>query len=188
MRSIMTALFVTASVSFFSINQTSAQNDSLVPAQAPAPQAKACASDFAYDDFDFWLGSWNVYDQVAKQFAGTNTISKEENGCLITEHWVSQSGGTGTSMNYYDPVVKRWRQVWIASAGYLIDINGKMTDGSMVLEGNIHYFTNQRSYPFRGTWTPMEDGKVRQFFEQLDPDTGNWAIWFDGLYSPKTTE
>lgn len=38
---------------------------------------------------------------------------------------------------------------------------------------------------FRGTWTPNEDGSVRQFFVQQDTDGGVWKTWFDGLYIRK---
>ena len=40
--------------------------------------------------------------------------------------------------------------------------------------------------PFRGTWTPLEDGVVRQHFEQSGDDGATWTTWFDGYYHPKT--
>ena len=52
----------------------------------------------------------------------------------------------------------------------------------MVMEGSIHYYKAGKRQPFRGTWTPNADGSVRQLFEQQDPETGEWAVWFDGLY------
>jgi len=51
----------------------------------------------------------------------------------------------------------------------------------MVLTGSIDYFTDKR-YDFRGSWTPSDDGSVRQFFEQYDPDSQEWNTWFDGRY------
>jgi hypothetical protein len=32
-------------------------------------------------------------------------------------------------------------------------------------------------------WTPLADGRVRQFFEQSDDDGTNWTPWFEGFYS-----
>ena len=52
----------------------------------------------------------------------------------------------------------------------------------MVLEGEIRSFVQKSTSPFRGTWTPIEDGVVRQFFEIGDPSTGAFTPWFDGLY------
>jgi hypothetical protein len=39
-----------------------------------------------------------------------------------------------------------------------------------------------RQLCFRGRWTPNADGSVRQFFEQKDLESGEWTVWFDGLY------
>ena len=44
----------------------------------------------------------------------------------------------GMSMNYYDSLTEKWRQVWIAS-NYSIDIGGGLNEvGAMVLEGQLH--------------------------------------------------
>ena len=36
--------------------------------------------------------------------------------------------------------------------------------------------------PFRGRWTPLPDGRVRQYFEELTPDK-KWQPWFEGFYA-----
>lgn len=145
-----------------------------------------CESDGRFNDFDFWLGEWNVYsNDEARQFQGANSITKHHKNCLVMENWTNAQGGTGSSMNYYDPVEGRWRQLWVAG-GYSIDYSGGLDEsGQMVLTGKINYYKSGKSQPFRGTWTPNEDGSVRQFFEQQDPDTGKWSTWFDGSYIRK---
>ena len=46
--------------------------------------------------------------------------------------WTSIQGGTGSSMNYFDPVERQWRQLWVAG-GYSIDYTGGLNEtGSMV--------------------------------------------------------
>ena len=117
-----------------------------------------------------------------------NSITKQNKNCLIMENWTSVQGGTGHSMNYYDAVEDQWRQLWVAG-GYSIDYTGGLDEsGSMALSGKINYYKSGKSQAFRGTWTPNADGSVRQFFEQQDPETGKWAVWFDGLYVRKDTE
>jgi len=32
-----------------------------------------------------------------------------------------------------------------------------------------------------------QDGSVRQFFEQRDVESGQWTVWFDGLYIKKSS-
>ena len=86
-------------------------------------------------------------------------------------------------MNYYDNVTGRWRQLWVAT-NYSIDIEGGLNEsGAMVLVGELHNYRPAQSVPFRGTWTPQPDGDVRQLFEQQDPDSGEWSVWFDGRYT-----
>ena len=98
------------------------------------------------------------------------------------ENWTNLEGGTGSSMNYYDPVEDQWRQLWVAG-GYSIDYTGGLDEaGSMVFNGKINYYKSGKSQDFRGSWTANTDGSVRQFFEQRDPKTLEWVVWFDGLY------
>ena len=39
---------------------------------------------------------------------------------------------------------------------------------------------------FRGTWTLLEDGRVRQFFEQSADQGKSWQAWFEGFYKRKS--
>lgn len=148
--------------------------------QGPPP---GCGAMEQADDFDFWVGNWNVYDQNG-QFGGTNSIQKRSNGCLILEEWTSATGGDGTSMNYYDPTSESWRQVWMGSNNYINYEGGLTEDGEMVLEGEITYFgaNGSQSSPFRGRWTPNEDGTVTQHFQQYDAENDVWNDWFIGRY------
>ena len=50
-------------------------------AQAPSP----CAAPEARA-FDFWIGSWNVYN-VDGRFVGSNEIRPEEENCALIERW-----------------------------------------------------------------------------------------------------
>ena len=141
--------------------------------------AGAPCSASAYRTFDFWVGKWEVTDGGG-QLAGRNRISLEQEGCLLVERWNSAQNTTGMSMNFYEPLERQWRQVWV-SPGTEIDISGGLVDGSMILEGSIVYLEDQRSRRFRGTWTPLSDGRVRQFFEEAAED-GEWQPWFEGFY------
>lgn len=144
--------------------------------QQPAP----CTDDPEHAAFDFWLGEWDVFVGDGQR-AGTNRIEKAERGCLVIEHWTGAGGGTGTSMNFYDPARGLWRQVWVSSNGVLIEIEGGIRDGSMVLQGTLTDVAGEQT-PFRGTWTPLDDGAVRQHFEISEAGDGTWSTWFDGRY------
>lgn len=150
-----------------------------------AAQDSGCAGIEGNSDFDFWVGERRVTNNVNGQFAGTNSITREEGGCLLMERWQGASGGTGTSMNYFNPVTREWRQLWVSAGRYAIDIVGGLVGQSMVLEGSIYNFAGA-VWDFRGTWTPNQDGSVRQFFEQFNHDSGEWEPWFDGRYERRT--
>ena len=52
----------------------------------------------------------------------------------------------------------------------------------MRLEGTIEYVAQNRIEAFRGTWTVLEDGRVRQLFQEFNIGTNTWQTWFDGYY------
>lgn len=104
---------------------------------------------------------------------------------MLLESWKSIRGTSGTSINYYDPGRKKWYQHWVGDSGDIIHISGNLIDGSMVLTGVIYYIKENKRYDFRGKWTPLEDGRVRQFFEQADDSGENWSPWFEGFYTRK---
>jgi hypothetical protein len=131
--------------------------------------------------FDFWLGRWEVR-MPDGTLIGTNTITKRDGGCSIQERWEGAGGSTGTSVSFYLPSRKEWRQVWTGSGGTLFDITGTAGNGSMHMEGTIEYVETDRVVAFRGTWTEGADGRVRQRLEEFDLAAQTWVVWFDGFY------
>jgi len=157
---------------------------SVAQAQQASPPPNTCETDPAFKAFDFWVGEWTVKARTNGQHAGTNKISVVEGGCALREEWTNTQGGTGQSLNYYNPGTKKWRQIWVSAGagGYSIDYDGGFEDGAMKMEGTIYYYAQGTTAPFRGTWTPQADGSVRQFFEQYNSEAQEWQVWFDGLY------
>ncbi len=145
-------------------------------------QAFPCEHQDGFRDFDFWIGEWDVH-LANGTYAGTNVIESTERGCVITERWSGASGGTGMSINYFDQSSGEWVQVWNAAGGSQIVIRGGLKDDGMALEGYIHYVANGTTAPFRGLWTPLPDGRVRQYFEQSNDAGNTWTPWFEGFYS-----
>ncbi len=178
----MNKFILTATAAFFA-SCASAQTDEQSPEQ-PAQQARQnpCAAE-EYRAFDFWTGDWDVFNLEGKK-AGENSITIEEYGCLLVERWTGADGTSGQSYNFYDPGMKKFRQVWV-SIGATIDYAGGLNeDGEMVLEGDIVYHNGNTS-PFMGTWTLQEDGSVRQYFQQYNAKTEKWDDWFTGIYRKK---
>jgi hypothetical protein len=150
---------------------------------AAGPPASPCAKQ-SFREFDFWVGEWEVRTDDGK-IAGENRITSEENGCAIVEHWRSAAGGTGQSLNYFDPAANRWKQEWVG-VGVILHMEGGLRNGAMIMEGPLQYLGENRVTRLRGTWTPLADGRVRQLFEESVDDGKTWKPWFDGYYTRRS--
>jgi hypothetical protein len=164
------------------INSMEGRSDYDELVQKMSVQAYPCAHQQGFRDFDFWIGEWDVH-LANGTLAGSNIIQSIERGCALTEYWSSANGGTGMSINYLDKASGEWVQVWNAANGAQINIRGGLTGDGMLLEGYIHYVNNGTTAPFRGLWTQLPDGRVRQFFEQSNDDGKTWVSWFEAFYT-----
>lgn len=157
------------------------------PVTAEAASASPCELDGRFREFDLWVGDWIVRDGEGRVL-GENAITREQNGCVLLEQWRGTPGGTGMSINYLDKITDEWVQIWHAASGYQINIRGGLTGEGMLLRGTIHYISTGKTAPFRGLWTPLPDGRVRQFFEQSNDHGETWQRWFEGFYSRKSAD
>lgn len=141
----------------------------------------ACSSP-EHRAFDFWLGDWEVRTADGK-LAGTNRIETAQNGCVIHESYSTPRGYNGQSLNIYDTSRKVWHQTWVDTDGLLLQLEGGLRDGKMVMEG-AQKGADGKITKQRITWTPNKDGSVRQLWETID-EKGVKTVAFDGLYTKK---
>jgi hypothetical protein len=143
-----------------------------------------CAAE-AFRAFDFWLGEWEVRT-VDGRLAGHNRIESLHGGCVIVERWSGVSGMGGMSMNWLDGTTGEWVQLWLDASGGQAEIRGgPVEEGTgMQLAGRIHYLAEARTADFRGTWTVLPDGRLRQLFEESADGGKTWTTWFEGYYTP----
>jgi len=141
----------------------------------------ACCTD-NHRSFDFWLGSWEVYNPDGNQ-AGSNLIETVQDACVIRENWTSANGdNTGTSYNFYNAQKNRWEQLWIDNNGQSLHLTGGVQEGSMVLSSAETLNREGEKIVNKITWTPNKDGTVRQFWEVHKIKEDKWTVVFDGLY------
>ena len=153
-----------------------------ISASALAQDTPSPCSSPEFRAFDFWLGNWNVYGPKGN-LAGTNNITREFNGCVLHEHYNTDRGYSGESFNIYDAPRKVWHQTWVDSSGLLLVLEGGIQNGKMVLSGQTTG-TDDTITSHRITWTPNDDGSVRQFWESTNAN-GDWEVAFDGKYVRK---
>lgn len=144
---------------------------------APAP-----CEDPQHRAFDFWLGEWQVKTPDGK-LAGINRIEREYGGCVLHERYDTGRGYSGESVNIYDAGRKVWHQTWVDTSGTLLVLEGGLREGKMVLEGQT-VAAGKQVTKHRITWTPNQDGSVRQLWQSTDAQ-GNWETAFDGHYTRK---
>jgi hypothetical protein len=156
---------------------TMAWDESPEPAANTPP--KPCETD-QYRQFDFWVGEWTV--SQADKLAGYNRIERLHGGCVLAENWTSAKGQfTGSSLNIYDRANDKWHQTWVDASGTLLQLDGALVNGSMILSGATPAADGTGEVLQRITWTPNDDGSVRQHWESSS-DGDEWTTLFDGLY------
>jgi len=151
--------------------------------RAQVADCPCCTKDHVA--FDFWLGTWEV-TLANGAVAGTNTIVKEQDGCMLRENWRSANGqSTGTSLNFYNAYTSQWEQLWIDNSGNPLKLKGNRIDNQMILNSDLFKRADGKEYRNRITWTLNTNKTVRQLWEVLDINGALVTILFDGLYSRK---
>jgi len=146
---------------------------------------RPCVHDPRYREFDFWLGDWDVRPtgQPVVGPPSRNTITSDEDGCVLTEHWESPSGSKGRSFNIFDRSYGMWRQTWVDNVGGQHDYKGSLRDGNMVFVGDTPAPNGERGrIPTRLTFFRIGKDTVRQFSE-ISTDSGRtWQVSYDLTY------
>jgi len=150
-----------------------------VPVAAQQQRKPPCSQPEARQ-FDFWVGDWEVH--ANGKVVGHNHISRIQGNCTVFEEY-SAAGNAyeGKSFNYYDPADGLWHQVWVDNSGLRLSLSGRFGDGHMQMSGPRSNPEGEKVID-RITWTPNDDGSVRQLWETSKDDGTTWEVAFDGLY------
>lgn len=139
----------------------------------------SCTSD-DHRAFDFWVGTWDVYNPAGTLVA-ENIITLEMNDCVVHESYTNAQGYHGESFNVFDRTRGVWHQTWVDQNGALLQLEGGLVDGAMVLEGTT-VGPGGAEVLNRVTWTPNPDGSVRQHWQTTSDGGVTWSTAFDGTY------
>ena len=131
--------------------------------------------------FDFWVGDWDVEENGKK--AGTSSVQRILNDCVIFENWSGLSGYSGKSFNIYNRTLKKWQQFWVDNSGGVLVLNGEYTDGQVRFEGETLQQDGTKIQE-RLTFYNISKQEVRQVWEQ-SRDGKTWKVIFDGHYTRK---
>lgn len=142
--------------------------------EAPGPSVPPEARQF-----DFWVGDWEVTTPDGK-VAGHNTIERILGGRVLQENWSGSGGYVGKSFNLYDASLGKWRQFWVDKSGLALVLTGGWNGTRMALAGER--VSGEKTILDRITWTPNDDGTLRQLWEVSEDGGNTWQTIFDGLY------
>ncbi len=144
-----------------------------------------CRTNAEVRQFDFWIGDWSV--QIGGTEVGTNRIEHTIDRCAILENWETPGGPNGKSLNYWDPMLRKWRQIFIFDIGTVSDYTGEWKDGEMRFVSAPMRTAAGRVVHSRMAFIPMARDTVRQRIE-MSPDSGRtWTPGFDALYIRRRT-
>lgn len=149
-----------------------------------------CRHDPHFREFDFWVGDWDVRPtgQVALGPPARNTVTLDDNDCVVTEHWNAPSGSEGQSFNIFDRSYGVWRQTWVDNSGGQHDYRGRLVDGNMVFTGDTPAPNGERGrIPTRLTFFRLGKDSVRQFSETSTDSGRTWQTNYDLMYIRRGT-
>ncbi|MCW9705982.1 hypothetical protein [Fodinibius salsisoli] len=150
------------------------------PAPAGPSSYFSCSSDTVRNQFNFWIGEWNVF--VDGEKTAVSHIERTLDGCMILENYRNlKNGFAGKSMNFYDPKRQEWIQIWTDNQGNVSRYRGNQEDGNMYFSG-INTLRDGTQTKVRMEFIPRKDGSVRQIYEQSTDGGSTWETLFDGIY------
>ena len=147
---------------------------------AGAQQPAAPCTAPQHRQFDFWIGEWEVTG-ARGQRAGSNRIERILGGCALHESWEGASGSRGHSINAWDPGDSKWHQTWVDNSGTVLMLSGGIVNGEMVMEGERRLPDGTQTLE-RITWTPNQNGTIRQLWQSSRDRAMRWTTVFDGVY------
>jgi hypothetical protein len=130
--------------------------------------------------FDFWIGEWDCFNPDGRK-DGTSVIERFAGGCGILENWTDIFGGTGKSINFYDPADGKWFQYWIGQNGIPVRFAGTYSGGVMRYE-NAQSLPDGSKTITHLTFTELDADTVRQLSERSTDGGKTWTVNYNYKY------
>jgi len=90
-------------------------------------------------------------------------------------------GGTGKSINAYNPVLHMWQQFWVGEFGAVTEYRESEWLGD-TLSFRASSMLNGQPLTMRLSFNPLPDGSVRQFGEQSTDGGKTWTTTYEFFY------
>ncbi len=143
----------------------------------PVGTATTCQTRAQNRQFDFMLGTWDVYTGRGTphgQSQATVSFTTDLGGCLVEEHLDEQPDYSGWSFNSWSPVTGQWHRTYVDNAGHRIALSGGVSGSAMVMRGTMA--SPSGPVLVRVTWDPRSSTEVRQTWEFSRDDGASWPV------------
>jgi len=156
----------------------------LLGAQTAVPQGpppSPCVNNADRHRFDFWIGEWDVLTtQGAK--AGQSVVQPIAGGCGLLENWTDLRGGTGKSLNAYNPATRQWQQYWVGQGGAVTEYRESEWRGDTLVYRASGMRPDGKTMLQRLSFNARPDGTVRQFGEISTDGGQSWQVGYEFIY------
>lgn len=144
--------------------------------------AYPCFTQPHHNDFDYWVGEWDVYVTGTNNLIGKSSITKEDGGCSIHEFFKSLvSPQSGNSISYYNTKNQKWEQLYVGSGGgNTFYTDGEYKDGKMHFTYNLNY--NGTLYPGNFIFYNISPDEVRQYQDYTVDGGKTFKVGYDFTY------
>jgi len=130
-------------------------------------------NDQPENQFDFWLGEWDV--TWSEDGRATNQIERILDGKIIQENFTAPDLH-GISVSVYDPERKLWCQTWVDNNGIYLDFTGRFEDGKMILVRDA--IVRGEACKQRMVWYEIQPDQFEWNWERSDDDGATWrTLW-----------
>ena len=170
---------VLAIITFVAAGHTTPARAQSASGAAPAPEP--CRADSDRRRFDFWAGEWNVETPDGKP-AGHSVVQRISGGCGLLENWTDLRGGTGKSLNAYNPALHRWQQYWVGQYGAVTEYRESEWHGDTLVYRAESVSPAGKPVMLRLSFSPRADGSVRQFGEASTDGGATWKATYEFFY------
>lgn len=131
------------------------------------------------EQFDFWLGEWDLTWQGNGR--GHNNITKILGQKVIREKFTTLHDDEvapfqGMSVSTYNETSGQWKQTWVDNQGNYLDFVGRFAAGEMVLMRDA--VVEGKAVKQRMVWQAIQDDSLEWLWQHSDDEGETWqTLW-----------
>lgn len=161
-----------------------------MPPPVPPSVSPSKCTEAVHNQFDFLLGEWEVYKTDNPEWMiGASSVDKGLNNCAVREAWKPFTMLSGFGITSWDKHRKVWRSFWFDADNSIVEYEGGMKDGRMVLTGLWRGLLGEgKDGLMRMSYEPVGHGSVRQIVTTSADQGKTWQPAFDFTYKRRRSQ